>query len=241
MKFWAGMDGCRDGWILAVLSEVRIIHLEFSSHFKFAIDKQPLNELILVDIPIGLPSAEHPVSRDCDALARKLLTGRASTVFSVPCREAIRAKSPEGAKKLNLKVLSKSLSLQSLGIRGKIKEVDEILRLAPSLQQRIRETHPELCFRLLNKGVVLTTRKKDRAGQNERQELISRFVDNSEKEIDAFLESHPRSQGCRDDLLDACVAAIVARLVLEGKARSIPSAAQRDACGITMEIVGEIA
>jgi predicted RNase H-like nuclease len=176
-------------------------------------------ELTLVDIPVGLPSAESPHDRLCDGMVRKELGGRASTVFPVPAREAVWAADYDEASRRNEQILGRKLSLQSWGICPKIREADSVFRLAPGLQGRIRETHPELCFRWLNRGLRGWTTNLDAALKQARGALRGRGVD-------------------LDDLLDAVAAAVIARLVVEGKASSVPLAPERDACGLRMEIVG---
>jgi len=110
--------------------------------------------------------------------------------------------------------------------------VDAVFRLDPTLQQRIRETHPELCFRLLNHSRPLENPKKSRAGLRIRRELLRSFAAN----LDTALR---QVRGARaDDLLDAVVAALVARLASERQAASVPLVPETDACGLTMEIVG---
>ena len=195
-------------------------------------------ELTLVDIPVGLPSAESPHDRLCDGMVRKELGGRASTVFPVPAREAVWAPDYDEASRRNEQILGRKLSLQSWGICPKIREADAVFRLAPSLQTRIRETHPELCFRWLNRGRVVENRKNSPAGQRVRRELLRGWTTN----LDAALKQARgalRGRGADlDDLLDAMAAAVMARLAVEGKAGSVPLATERDTCGLRMEIVG---
>ncbi len=87
----AGVDGCKAGWFavwgdggktprFGVFPDFRTLWLELGHA-----------DVIVVDIPIGLPS---DVPRACDLEARKLLgQPRGSSVFPPPCREALSAKS----------------------------------------------------------------------------------------------------------------------------------------------------
>ena len=90
------------------------------------VDKTTCLERILIDIPIGLSSPGFP--RTIDSRIRRELADRASTVFNAPCRAAVYEPDDEKAKDLNIKVEGISLSVQSLNIRNKIKEVDEFER-----------------------------------------------------------------------------------------------------------------
>ena len=195
-------------------------------------------ELTLVDIPIGLPSAECPRDRLCDTMARRELGPHASSVFPVPARSAVWADDYAEACRRNEEVLGRKLSKQSWGICPKIREADAVFRIAPRLQERIRETHPELCFKRLNGSVLIENPKKTRAGQKIRRELLRSWTTN----LDAALKQARRHYGSHwldvDDLLDAVAAAVVARLAGEGKVGSVPLATERDACGVAMEIVG---
>ena len=56
-------------------------------------------ELLLVDIPIGLP--ETGAERACDLMARRLLGPRKSSVFPVPVRQAVHAPTYQEACDLN--------------------------------------------------------------------------------------------------------------------------------------------
>lgn len=231
---WAGVDGCRGGWVVAVVNAARQVEWlrVFRTFAEVAIETTAAR-LTLVDIPIGLPSAERPLERWCDRMARESLGPRASSVFPVPAREAVWADDYHEACDINQQILGWRLSKQSWGICPKIREVDAALRLAPELQHRMRETHPELCFRLLNGSRPLENPKKSRAGLKIRRELLRSWT----ADLDRSLR---RCRGTRpDDVLDALVAALVARMATEHKARSLrPVAEQRDACGLTMEIVG---
>ena len=64
----------------------------------------PEKYLVLIDIPIGLPKKE---SRLCDRLAREKLGPRRSSVFTVPCRDAVYAKNYKEACQTNHRFLEK--------------------------------------------------------------------------------------------------------------------------------------
>ena len=236
---WAGIDGCRGGWVIAVMDHARtVVSIEALKSFAEAAIDVSETELALADIPIGLPSTECPVLRRCDRMTRELLGPRASSIFAVPAREAVWAADYAASCRWNQQILERSLSKQSWGICPKIREADAVFRLAPQLQERIRETHPELCFRWLNGGRPVENSKKSRAGQRIRRELLRGWTTN----LDAALKQARRTYGVRwldlDDLLDAVAAAVLARLAAEEKVKSVPLVPERDACGLRMEIVG---
>ncbi len=238
-QLWAGIDGCRGGWVVAVMDAARtVVSIDALKSFAEAVITVAETELALVDIPIGLPSTQCPVLRRCDRMTRELLGPRASSIFAVPAREAVWSADYAAACRWNEQILERRLSKQSWGISPKIREADAVFRLAPQLQERIRETHPELCFRWLNGGHPVENSKKSQAGQRIRRELLRGRTSN----LDAALKQARRAYGSRwldlDDLLDAIAAAVLARLAAEGKVTSVPLAPERDAYGLRMEIVG---
>ena len=130
-------------------------------------------ELVLIDIPIGLLD-EGP--RSCDVEARKLLGPRRSSVFPAPSRRLLRARSYRG-----------QCSIQLWNILGKIREVDQVM--TPRLQRRVRESHPECSFALLN-GAPMRFPKKTPEGLAERRALVGPV-----RRLPGAAE---------DDVLDAC-------------------------------------
>jgi predicted RNase H-like nuclease len=68
---YIGVDGCRAGWI-SVTDDGRGPSFRIFTTMRELLDASPEAELVLVDIPIGLPWRECP-TRPCDFEARKLL------------------------------------------------------------------------------------------------------------------------------------------------------------------------
>ena len=233
------MDGCRGGWALATVDAARtVVSIRVLGTFAEVVVETAGAALILADVPIGLPSAECARDRLCDTIVRQKLGARASTVFPVPAREAVWAADYGEACLRNQQILGRKLSRQSWGICPKIREADAVFRLAPGLQRKVRETHPELCFRRLNGGKTLENSKKTAAGQRIRRELLRSWTAN----LDAALRQARRSYRSRvlelDDSLDAVAAAVVARMAAENQVGSVPLAQETDACGLVMEIIG---
>jgi predicted RNase H-like nuclease len=198
-----GVDGCKGGWIACSVERGRVVGELFTDFRQLA--TAHANALILIDIPIGLTQTRP---RGLESEARKLLPGRASSVFPVPCREAVYAKSYEAAVKKNEQRFGKRLSKQSWFICDKIVDVDRQLRSEPNLKRRVFESHPELAFHLLS-GVSLGYSKKLSAGQNERLDIIHRTLPEARADFENLLTRYPRSVLARDDILDAMVLLIV--------------------------------
>jgi 8-oxo-dGTP diphosphatase len=61
-----------------------------------------------------------------------------------------------------------------LNIRKKIREVDEYLQKTNE-KAEIIESHPEMCFKYLNEGKVVMTKKSSETGIAERLRIISQY------------------------------------------------------------------
>lgn len=195
-------------------------------------------ELTLVDIPIGLPSAERPGPRRCDLEARKLLESRAPVVFPVPAREAVWSHDFNEASRRNREIMGKGLNMFTWGICPKIRDPDAVFRIVQRLQLRIRETHPELCFRLLKGGRAVDEPKKSTVGRETRLALLAEKTTNLDSAIQKTRHRYPAGWLKLDDILDAGAAAVVARLAAQEEVCSVPHTRELDACGLAMEMVG---
>jgi predicted RNase H-like nuclease len=80
---------------------------------------------------------------------------------------------------------------------------------------RLREVHPEVSFRAMNRGQPLRHRKKSAGGALERFELLRR----EGIRLDAL---GPAAAIPLDDVLDAAAAAWTARRIADGTARRLP-------------------
>ncbi|MDI3517489.1 MAG: hypothetical protein PWP09_1555 [Thermotogota bacterium] len=212
----SGVDGAKQGWVYALVEKRRIVELSVINKFRF------LGYPTLVDIPIGLPDEGE---RICDRLARKMLSKRASCVFSVPCRDAVYQNTYEKALETNRRYQKKGFSIQFWNIVEKVREVDRFLRQKPTLTAFIRESHPELCF-MSFAGRPLGSKHK-REGIAERLKILS-----------AYLENMDVIKQCRrdvpiDDVLDALILAISLQFPL----KTIPETPPKDRFGLPMEIV----
>jgi predicted RNase H-like nuclease len=235
LKSGYGIDGCRGGWVVASydLMTVQIIQ-QIDKILEFA-----RGSVFLIDIPVGLPSRAQPV-RTCETQARRLLPAkRKSSVFGVPCREALRARTYERANALNREVLGKGLSLQSWFICPKIREVDTFLVEQKTFGSRVRECHPELAFQFLNRGLPLQHGKKSAEGRQERLRILQ-SLDSRSEELFATPLQHASAHASKDDVLDALCLALTQSLRLRaGLKKSIHclvSKPRRDAKGLEMSI-----
>jgi len=221
----AGADVCRKGWVAALYDgsevEVRLFH-DFASLWD---ELKSELRLVLVDIPIGLPGSRGV--RTCDVLARRLLgRPRSASVFQVPCRQAVYAESYSEASRLNLQVTGRRLSLQSWNLCRRIREVDSLLLRCRSARERVRETHPEVCFFGLA-GHAMRHSKHSREGVEERRRVLMRWCGCS-----AEAPGIPAS-----DLLDALAAAVTAWLGLKRGFEALPPEPEYDEMGLRMEIL----
>lgn len=192
--------------------------------------------LALIDMPIGLVDTA-PGVRGCEVAARRLLGRRRSAIFSPPVRQALDAATYAEACAANAAVCGKKLSIQAWHIMPKIRSLDQELCRQPHLQQRLRESHPELCFAALNRGEPVAANKKTSAGRDARLHLLAQHSPNAIVYFERHQNRYPRAQVAADDLIDAMVLALTAG---QGDRRglvSLPAAAETDRCGLRMEIV----
>jgi predicted RNase H-like nuclease len=192
----------------------------------------PAGAVIAVDVPIGLMDRG---SRACDQIARQQLKPhRHNSVFSAPIRAVLEATSYLDACATRQRIDGVSMSKQAYAIVPKIREVDELLRRRPDLQQQVKEVHPEVCFTAWNGGTPMGFAKKTREGKAERDALIEAWLPDL---YQRFVGMWPRSQVARDDLNDAFAALWTAERIAAGTAIRIPSAdPPRDAFGLPMEM-----
>ncbi len=234
----AGIDGCRGGWAVAVVSAEgmtdaapRTVQLTVVPDFAEALTLARDARCIAVDMPIGLLSSPRPGGRDCDRAARALLGRQGSSVFSPPARPALAAVDYREAQRLQ----GAGLSIQTWNIVPRIREVDAVM--TPLLQGRVFEAHPELAFRTLAGRDVALARKATAEGFSERIALLTRVLGVSMPDL---REARSRLGAARvglDDLADALVLADVARRAAAGGAFRVPTGAPPvDARGLRMEI-----
>ena len=217
-----GLDGFSRGWVAVTLDgDTQTI----SFHGDVA-DALSGFDRAGIDIPIGMTADGE---RDCDQLARERLRPHASRVFTGARRWLWQEYSdPDKANGEALRRGQKRVSRQLWHLGPKIMEVDALLRARRSLD--IREVHPELVFLRLNRNKPLPPKKSDE-GDALRRRLLRR---EGIHDIDRWLTVARIGTGAkRDDVLDACAAAIAAR----EPAGCLPERAlPLDAHGLPMQI-----
>lgn len=227
---YLGVDGCRGGWIACILDHGELLLKRFDS-LEALVDCYPEFDAFLIDMVIGLRSSANQLRPD--DLARKQLESRASTIFPVPCRQAVYEESEEEQKQANIQVLGKSLAKQSISIIPKIRELDEFLERHPEYRNRILESHPELVFSRL-RGSVVWTRKREFTGFMERVNILDRYL--SGKFLTGLWEKAKEFKCNPDDLLDAVCLAVTAVLSAHGMCETIPENPEPDDKGLYMKM-----
>lgn len=183
---------------------------------------------IAVDMPIGFP-ANH--ERQCEGLARKLLGPRRSSVFAVPCRDAVYAQDYPSACAINARLTGRKFSKQAFMLFRKMHEIDAVV--TPETQNRIFEIHPEVAFWAMNNRTPLEHYKKKPEGARLRRDLLRKNgfpIDNLQNPV------WTKSKAAEDDMLDACACAWSAWRIANGTHIALPSQPEYDARGLRMEI-----
>ena len=228
MKY-VGVDGCVGGWLGVGLDngtghEVKGF-MEFADLVAYFSDAC----LILVDMPIGLnPAAQRPI-RPCDTQARTILRclgGETGSVFPPPNRRLAGA-----ARRGEVKWLGKvgvvcahtqnrvgfdwgAVNRQTFSIASATGEVDDVINNPGTVNcPTIREIHPEVCFRLLGVEREIRHKKTTPEGICQRNKVLRDYEPLSD-EIFENASAKFRNKGAAgdDDILDALVAAVTAKL-----------------------------
>ena len=237
-----GVDGCPFGWFTVRLDGDNWRTEAYRNIAELWAAERDC-ELILIDIPIGLPSRDIP-RRNCDSEARRLLgSPRRTSVFSPPGLAAFEAWTHPEASEANRNDIGVGLSLQSWAILPKIQEVDNFLNYNHAARNIIRECHPELCFWGLNEialGVpnAANPNKRTPEGREARMEILEQ-IDPRAQAIFNFVEGrYLRRDVARDDIIDAMAAAFTAMLGTD-MINTLPGMAERqiDGQGLSMEMV----
>ena len=89
---YIGVDGCRGGWISCVLDHGEIRFERFDS-LEELVSRYPEFNAFLIDMAVGLRSSADQLRPD--DLARKELGQKSSSIFPIPCRQAVYAENPD--------------------------------------------------------------------------------------------------------------------------------------------------
>jgi predicted RNase H-like nuclease len=233
MTVVAGTDGCPAGWI-CIARDLRTGGIA-ASLYRCALDlinQQPSPKIVTVDIPIGLPNAGP---RQCDREARaRLGRPRSSSVFPAPIRPALGATNRAQASQITFAADGRRVGVQSWAIFPKIHEMDRALSGNPTLQTRVREVHPELCFWAWNNSSSMAHRKKSKQGKLDRKNLIDAYFGN--RAMPVVRAQFARHDVGDDDIADAFAALWTAERIQAGGAHVIPAIPPQDANGLRIEI-----
>lgn len=230
-----GIDGCKGKWLSVAIDGDAYEVNKFNSIHEIC-NAYGNAASMLIDIPIGLPMTKSEADMRPDQMLRRLMKGKASSVFSVPCRQAIYEDDQGKARKENLAALGRSLSAQSLGICKAIRQVDAFLQENPIWKGRLLESHPEYAFTVLNGGNAIIEKKTEAVGQKKRIDLLRKHYNQSEVIINEFL-SGVNGRKKIDDVIDALSLAVTGQLGIARGFRSIPEVVERDSTGLEMQIV----
>ena len=209
VDMYAGVDGCRQGWVALVLPAEDLVE-GFTRFSDLAEHLVALGvEVVGVDMPIGPPLHGE---RECDLAARAFLGPRRSSLFMTPTAAALAAPTQGQATAINREHGGKGVSAQAFALRSKIQEVAQAKTTATVI-----EVHPELTFRVLG---APRFSKKSWAGVRERLAIL-------ESEGLHPLDWVSAGWATTDDTLDAAAAALSAGRFALGRARPFPRSADR--------------
>lgn len=219
----AGADGCRTGWVVCRRDADGVLEVRVVKTLAEACEGL---SILAVDMPIGFVDVPRP-PRACEVEARKLLPGKASSVFPTPCRPALHCTTHAEANALS-RSLGIGLTRQTFHLFPKMREVDALMRGNEALHSVVREAHPELAFARMNGGKPVLSRKREPDGFAERLALLTRHG----------FEWKPQaiSGAARDDVLDAIAVCRTALLIANGKAARLGPEHERDRHGLPMNI-----
>ncbi|QNO15937.1 DUF429 domain-containing protein [Alkalicella caledoniensis] len=196
---WIGIDGFKGKWIAVYISDDSFDVRQFDTIADIC-ERYPNCDSYLIDMPIGLVKNRNELRPDL--LVKKELGKRGSSIFQVPCRQAVYADDKVRARESNIEVLGKSLSEQTLGIVKGIRQVDEFLLSHPVWKNRLLESHPEFCFAKLNGGQPVLEHKASIEGQEIRMEILRRYYPQADGVLEKYKAYFPRRKRL-DDVIDA--------------------------------------
>lgn len=221
-----GVDACSAGWVGAILEpgapRPRVAVAATIADLVETVRRSVAIQAVAIDIPIGLPDA---ATREADALARKALRGKASSVFTTLTRAAYAEPTRDAADPVNRALTGQGVGAQAFGLRAKILEVDAWVRSRPTLT--VVEAHPELSFAVMA-GAPVAAGKTDE-GRAARLAALAAAGLGSPSVLSG-------SGYAADDVLDACAAAWTAARRMNGEAHPLPDPPQTFSDGIPAAI-----
>jgi len=196
---YLGIDGFRFGWVAAWIDERGDHGFDYSPGLTRLLAMPHARAMI--DMPIGLNTSGY---RTCDLRARELI---GPAVFLGARRDLWTFPDMAAANRHYWKRDGKGrgVSAQLWNIRGKIRDVDEIMTTAR--QATICEAHPELIFWNLA-GRIKLAKKTSAQGHEKRITLLEQ---RGFTRLPKWLTQRHGTGIGRDDLIDACICAVAAR------------------------------
>ena len=254
-----GVDATPDGWVAVRMRDHEYERVEryadedaTDSAFRDLWADHRDADVLLVDVPIGLPA--DVAARAPEREARAVLGPRSASVFNVPIRPILDVDSYADAneRQKDREQDGRGLMKQTYNIVPRIREVDELLG-APDVdatQDVVREAHPEVCFRALNDDMPMAYSKtaQPAAAHWERVGVLASLHANDpvHDDEDAFHDALATAGRelldwdapalSNDDLLDAFALAVTGS-TLTGDLRTLPENPTEDATGLRMEMV----
>lgn len=208
-----GVDGCRAGWVGALLEpgapRPRIVVAPTIARLVETVRENAAVRVVGIDIPIGRPD---DTTRAADALARRALPGKASSVFTTLTRAAYAAPDRAAADAVNRGLSGQGVGAQAFALRAKILEVDAWVRARPTVE--VLEVHPEVSFAAMA-GAPVAAGKKTDAGRTARLAALAAAGIGRPSVLDG------RGYAA-DDVLDACAVAWTAARRVAGRSHRLP-------------------
>ena len=216
MSLIIGIDGCKSGWFAVWQNQDEVIETAvFQSMNNLKNFFIETNQLIIgIDIPVILSEV---MPRQADQLARKLLSKKASSIFTAPTPEMLDQPNYEKASLVSKKLIGKSMSLQSWYLFPKIKDVQTILH---DRTIKIFEVHPEVSFRALNNQNIIIESKKTVEGFKIRKFLLEKHFLNLN--FDSIRNKYQKKDVMDNDILDALVVLWSTKRIVNNQASYLP-------------------
>jgi len=216
-----GIDGCKSGWFSVWENQDKSIHSAvFSNLNELKNFFKNESQLILgIDMPVVLSEV---IPRQADQLARKLLSKKASSVFTAPTPEMLDQPNYEKASLVSKRLFGKSMSLQSWYLFPKIKDVQTMIHHE---DMQIYEIHPELSFRAMNNEQVILESKKTHEGFALRNALLSMHFKNFI--FEDIRNQHAKKDVMDNDILDALAVLWSAKRIQSNQASYLPQAPEK--------------
>ena len=122
----------------------------------------------------------------------------------------------------------------TMGIRDAVNEIDIFLQENEAWKNVLNESHPEVCFALLNGGNPVMEKKSEEQGIEKRLEILEKYG------IDRMsVSSHPLFTKYSDDVVDAVCLPLLGKFAVEGYIATLPSEDEirTDSTGLKMQMI----